>query len=289
MAIESGSGDAATPQAYLALGASVLPRLPLHGGDRNRTSPFAFTGNKFEFRALGSSMSLGLPNTVLNTIVAEAIDDLAEQARRDDHRRLLARGGRARRRQGRPGPTNKRIVFSGDNYSEEWHAEAETRGLANLASRPTRCRGWSSRRPSRSSTTTTCSRSASWTRATRCRSSSTSPRSTSRPRRPRRSPARCSCPPRSAGSRRSSGSGGRASSAEESAGLVDEFVDRIFALETANRDHPEEGELLDDARYVQTTVSPAMGAAREVADQLERIVPDDLWPLPKYSEILFIK
>src|SRR3712207_227891 len=78
-AIESGSGDAATPQAYLGLGASVLPQLPLHGGDRNRTSPFAFTGNKFEFRALGSSMSLALPNTVLNTIVAEAIDTLADQ------------------------------------------------------------------------------------------------------------------------------------------------------------------------------------------------------------------
>ena len=54
-AIESGSGDAATPQSYLELGASVLPPLPMHGGDRNRTSPFAFTGNKFEFRALGSS------------------------------------------------------------------------------------------------------------------------------------------------------------------------------------------------------------------------------------------
>src|SRR6185436_2841530 len=79
MAIESGSGDAATPQAYLEMGASVLPRLPLHGGDRNRTSPFAFTGNKFEFRALGSSMSLALPNTVLNTIVAESIDALADE------------------------------------------------------------------------------------------------------------------------------------------------------------------------------------------------------------------
>ena len=79
MAIESGSGDAATPQAYLEMGASVLPRLPLHGGDRNRTSPFAFTGNKFEFRALGSSMSLGMPNTILNTIAAEAIDTLGDK------------------------------------------------------------------------------------------------------------------------------------------------------------------------------------------------------------------
>ena len=75
----------------------------------------------------------------------------------------------------------------------------------------------------------------------------------------------------------------------EIAGLVDEFVDAIFALETANRDHPEDGEILAEAKYVQSTVLPAMQAVRDVADKLERIVPDDLWPLPKYSEILFIK
>src|SRR6201987_5984596 len=75
--IESGKAQKAKPGSILGLGTPVLPALPLHGGDRNRTSPFAFTGNKFEFRALGSSQSLALPNTVLNTIVAEAIDDLA--------------------------------------------------------------------------------------------------------------------------------------------------------------------------------------------------------------------
>ena len=74
-------GRPSHPGSFLGLGTPVLPPLPMHGGDRNRTSPFAFTGNKFEFRALGSSMSLALPNTVLNTIVAEAIDDLADQAR----------------------------------------------------------------------------------------------------------------------------------------------------------------------------------------------------------------
>ena len=71
--------------------------------------------------------------------------------------------------------------------------------------------------------------------------------------------------------------------------LIDEFVDALFALETANRDHPEDGDVLTEAKYVQTTVLPAMQAVRDVADRLERIVPDDLWPLPKYSEILFIK
>ena len=134
-AIESGSGDAATPQAYLELGASVLPHLPMHGGDRNRTSPFAFTGNKFEFRTLGSSMSLALPNTVLNTIVAQALDDLSDK--------LEARtsGGESVEEAilavvKETYAAHKRIVFGGDNYSDDWYAEAEQRGLANLRQTP---------------------------------------------------------------------------------------------------------------------------------------------------------
>ena len=113
----------------------MLPPLPLDGGDRNRTSPFAFTGNKFEFRALGSSMSLAFPNTVLNTIAAEAIDELAGKLEEK-----LAAGA------GMPEAVmeivkdsylaNKAVCFSGDNYSEEWHAEAERRGLKNLRTTP---------------------------------------------------------------------------------------------------------------------------------------------------------
>src|ERR1700729_2778314 len=76
-AIEAGKVQASKPGSFLGLGTPVLPPLPLHGGDRNRTSPFAFTGNKFEFRALGSNASPAWPNTVLNTIVAESVDDLA--------------------------------------------------------------------------------------------------------------------------------------------------------------------------------------------------------------------
>src|SRR5919206_4552300 len=76
-AIEAGEDAHTSEKGFLGLGTPVLPPLPLHGGDRNRTSPFAFTGNKFEFRALGGSMSVAFPNTVLNTIVAEAVDELA--------------------------------------------------------------------------------------------------------------------------------------------------------------------------------------------------------------------
>ena len=98
--IEAGEGVPAQPQSYLGLGTPVLPHLPLHGGDRNRTSPFAFTGNKFEFRALGSNQSLGLTNAVLNTIAAEAIDDADRSPRGQARDRRVARRGGAGDRQG---------------------------------------------------------------------------------------------------------------------------------------------------------------------------------------------
>ena len=133
-AIESGEGDPHTPGSYLGLGASVLPPLPMHGGDRNRTSPFAFTGNKFEFRALGSSMSLAFPNTVLNTTVAEAIDEMCDAARGQGRRLRPAEAVTAVVKD--VYAENKQILFSGDNYDDAWHAEAEQRGLKNLRTTP---------------------------------------------------------------------------------------------------------------------------------------------------------
>jgi glutamine synthetase len=290
-AIESGSGDAATPQSYLELGTSVLPSLPMHGGDRNRTSPFAFTGNKFEFRALGSSMSLALPNTVLNTIVAEAIDALADAVE------AAEKGGRSLEesvlevvKQAWSG--HKRIVFSGDNYAEQWHAEAEQRGLANLRQSPEALpwllepstvevfskyevlseRELESRYEVFVEQYVTTVNIEGETAA---------------------SIARTMLLPAAVqwhATLEAAGTGvGVQRLKDELGGMIDDFVEAIFALETANRDHPEDGDVLEEAKYVQGEVLPAMAAAREVADRLERIVPDDLWPLPKYSEILFIK
>ena len=132
-AIASGEGDPHTPGSLLGLGTPVLPPLPMHGGDRNRTSPFAFTGNKFEFRTLGSSGALAFPNTVLNTIVAEAIDDLADKLEAasgaDIPEKIAAVVGESY-------TANKQIIFGGDNYDEAWHAEAEKRGLKNLRTTP---------------------------------------------------------------------------------------------------------------------------------------------------------
>jgi glutamine synthetase len=290
-AIESGSGDAATPQSYLQLGASVLPSLPMHGGDRNRTSPFAFTGNKFEFRALGSSMSLALPNTVLNTIVAESIDKLADAVEGAEkggtslEEAVLAVVREAY-------STHKRIIFDGDNYDEDWHAEAERRGLANLKQSPDALpwlvepstvavfskydvlseRELESRYEVFVEQYVTTVNIEGETAA---------------------SIARTMLLPAAVQWLATLGGAGDTLAIgklhSELSGLVDEFVDAIFALESANAEHPQDAGVLDEAKYVQSTVLPAMAAVREVADRLEKIVPDDLWPLPKYSEILFIK
>ncbi len=134
-AIATGEGDPNTPASFLDLGATVLPPLPMHGGDRNRTSPFAFTGNKFEFRAVGSSESLAFPNTVLNTIAAEAIDELADklEAKISGGMEMPAAVMEVVKESY---AANKAVCFDGDNYSEEWHAEAEQRGLKNLRTTP---------------------------------------------------------------------------------------------------------------------------------------------------------
>src|SRR3954452_7393452 len=135
-AIVSGSADGGTDAATLGLGTPVLPALPMHGGDRNRTSPFAFTGNKFEFSALGSSMSLGFVNTVLNTIVAESIEELAELLEKE---LTKAKGDLTAAVSAVVKATweaNKQVVFNGDGYSDAWHAEAEKRGLQNLRTTP---------------------------------------------------------------------------------------------------------------------------------------------------------
>lgn len=113
----------------MSIGATVLPPIPQDTTDRNRTSPFAFTGNKFEFRSLGSSASISGPNIVLNTIVAEELDQFADELEKaadfDAALDTLIK---------RELTSHKRIIFNGNGYAEEWVEEAKKRGLANLKS-----------------------------------------------------------------------------------------------------------------------------------------------------------
>jgi glutamine synthetase len=284
--IEAGEGDPATPGSFLGLGTPVLPPLPMHGGDRNRTSPFAFTGNKFEFRALGSSQSLALPNTVLNTIVAEAIDQLADKLEAkvgggsapDEAVVEIVRDAYA---------ANKQVCFDGDNYAESWHTEAEERGLTNLRTTVDALpwlvehqtiqtlehynvlteRELESRFEVFVEQYITHANIEAETAA---------------------SIARTMLLPAAVRHLADLKAAGHDDLIAESQQLISELYTAIVALEKANVDHPAE-EGLELAKYMRDTVIPAMDATREVADKLERIVADDLWPLPKYSEMLFIK
>ncbi|HEY3959444.1 MAG TPA: glutamine synthetase III [Solirubrobacteraceae bacterium] len=288
-AIESGKAQASKPGSFLGLGTPVLPALPLHGGDRNRTSPFAFTGNKFEFRALGSSASPAWPNTVLNTIVAESVDELADELRTA----LKGSGATLEKAVAKvvkdAWTANKQVVFDGDGYSEAWHAEAEKRGLFNLRTTPDalpwlvdkqtvaafkKYKVLSKRElESRlevfteqyavninieSETASGISRTMILPAAVRYLNEL------------------------------------KASGLEDLVGEVEPLIKELhFAqlkLEDANlAENQPDSSPAKWAVYIRDTVIPAMDDVRDVADRLEKIVADDLWPLPKYSEMLFIK
>lgn len=126
-AIETDSSYNGKEKQAMEIGVTVLPHFPKDSTDRNRTSPFAFTGNKFEFRMLGSSSSIAGPNIVLNSIVAETLSEFANILENSsDFKADLANLIKKTYKE------HKRIIFNGNNYSDEWVAEAERRGLHNL-------------------------------------------------------------------------------------------------------------------------------------------------------------
>jgi glutamine synthetase len=286
-AIERGEVSQSTAESFLGLGTPVLPPLPKHGGDRNRTSPFAFTGNKFEFRALGSSMSLSLPNTVLNTIVAEAIDDLAEELEnslRDGPVLEIALPPILQRSYA----DNKQIIFGGDNYSEEWHSEAEQRGLLNLRATPDAL-------PYLISDDTTSLFSNYGVLSERELESRHEVfleqyvTKLNIEAETAASIARTMLLPAAARHLTMLLEAQLTELAGEASDLIAEFAEAIKALEAANLAENQPEDLGKHAEFMRDTVIPAMASVREAADKLEKIVADDLWPLPKYAEILFIK
>lgn len=117
--------------ALMSVGVHMLPRIPKDSSDRNRTSPFAFSGNKFEFRSVGSSQSIAMPNIVLNTIVAEALESFADKLEKADDMQLACQELIVSTI-----AAHERIIFNGNSYAEDWIAEAERRGLLNLRTTP---------------------------------------------------------------------------------------------------------------------------------------------------------
>jgi glutamine synthetase len=270
----------------LALGTPVLPPLPLHGGDRNRTSPFAFTGNKFEFRAVGSSASLAFPNTVLNTIVAEAVDELSDklEAAIGSGKEL---GDALAEVAKETYEANRQICFDGDNYDEEWHAEAERRGLKNLRTSPEALPEVLADQSIEAfehynvlSKRELESRYEVWLEQYIIRANIEAETAAMI--------ARTMLLPAALRHLALVEAASIPGMATDVRSVVDELGGALDGLDEANA-YPDEIEGMQLAEYARDHQLAAMASVRDVADRLEKLVADDLWPLPKYSEMLFVK
>jgi glutamine synthetase len=292
-----------TPQArereHLQLGVTALPPLPKDTTDRNRTSPFAFTGNKFELRACGSSQTLAYPNTVINTSVAEALDHLATEIERradggdvnavvqDVVRETLT--------------AHQRILFSGDNYSAEWEEEAKKRGLLNMKDTPTALArftapenvelferyGVMTKRETESRSTVFFE---GYVHRVRVEALTTVEMAATMVL-----PAAIAFQGRLAASIRSAREASKSIDLGDQEDLLAEVAGAIAALKRSNDTlrrlqiecDEQNGDPVAGADRYRDQVLPAMSAVREHADHLESIVENDDWPLAKYRELLF--
>ena len=286
--LEQGAASNSKKGGTVALGVTSLPELPKDATDRNRTSPFAFTGNKFEFRAVGSSAPIYWPQTVLNTAVADSLKQLADELDKltpgdfEGLTRILSGIARA----------NKQVLFEGNGYSEEWHQEAARRGLPNnrttvdaLPSLTTdKAKALFSGFGVLSERELNARVGIYWERYVKVGSIEAS--CALDIAKTMILPAAARYLGELAGGA-SSGSRGIASVAEKVASLADGLVDGIHALEHALHEAHDAGSVEAEARVYVDVVIPAQNALREVADELETLVADELWPLPKYRELLF--
>ncbi|MEQ1856715.1 MAG: glutamine synthetase III [Longimicrobiales bacterium] len=294
-----GEAKSSKSGGLMGLGVNVLPKLPKHAGDRNRTSPFAFTGNKFEFRALGGGQSISFPATVLNTIVAESIDELCTKldgalkkkgAKFDvELRKLLAKEIHE----------FKHIMFNGDGYTAEWVKEAKKRGLLNLKStmealpkivdkknlalfkkygvlshrevesrfeifldqyfKTVNIEGETGQHMAQTMFLPAAQRYLSDLLATA-----------------------------EAGEDVGLKTKGVLATAKRVNDLIDQLIETIDVLAKHNMD-PGGDDVHSKAEHMHKKIVPSLTAVRDVVDRLERIVPDDYWPVPTYRDMLFVK
>ncbi|MEP6591782.1 MAG: glutamine synthetase III, partial [Gemmatimonadota bacterium] len=298
--VEQGLPKRTIKGGTIDLGARTMPQIPRHSGDRNRTSPFAFTGNKFEFRAVGSTASIAWPNTVLNTIVAESLDYVAGELEKGAGSNPTAAKQQASVMAvlKKVLKEHKRIVFDGDGYNEAWHKEAEKRGLPHLrdsvdafpvlkAKKTTELfkkygvltkaevesryhiavEKWVKQLTIEAETMTAMARTMIIPAALRHQTLLA-----------------------------------EAITATEGAGvdcadtvasldafvlLVTEARSALVVLETESAH--EDGDPMQHALQIKAKVRPAMARLRSAVDALENVIAADLWPMPTYRQLLFLK
>ena len=285
----------------IQIGISTLPEMPRDDSDRNRTSPFAFTGNKFEFRAVGSSQSIAWPNTVLNTMVAESLDYMATKIE-EATKKSTDVNAAAQAVCKEVLTENKRVLFNGDNYSQEWHNEAEKRGLPNLKNTiealPQLATKETKELFSKYHVLTEEEVLSRYVVQLEnyCKTINIEALLTATIATTMILPAAMQYQARVASTivQTKEAVSGIELGGEEK--LLRDIVDRVnklkFAVEKLDALNSEvdegENDVLHHAKFYQAKVIPAMNAVRTIADELETMVDDSLWPLPKFREMLYI-
>jgi glutamine synthetase len=296
--IEKGAAKSTKTGGILETGVSVLPKLPRDAGDRNRTSPFAFTGNKFEFRAVSASQNIAFPNIALNVAATEALDFVATELER-----AVERGQKleeaVRGLMTTIAKENKRIIFNGNNYTDEWQKEADRRGLLNhrtsvdafgellkpevvaafekykvLNERELRARYEINLETYIK--TVNVEAQLMVLMANRYILPAALEYQTQ--------------VANSVAAVKAAGTGSKSGEAvlAELIRLIDDFRARTERLAHL-LEHEGNGPAESHAKYFRDEVVPAMAELREAGDKLETIIPHALWPLPTYREMLFIK
>ncbi len=294
--IRAGGAKSSKSKGMLEIGVDTLPKLPRDPGDRNRTSPFAFTGNRFEFRAVGSGQSISDALTALNTIIAESCDYIATKLETS-----LAAGKKLNAAiqevLGEIITQHGAVVFNGNGYSAEWHAEAEARKLPNYKTAvdalpvleqpevialfdkykvlsPRELHGryeiyleqYSKTVNVEANLTAKIGKTIILPAALRYQGQLAG----------------------IASSVKAAGATADTTLLAQVSDLVGALQSSLAGLETATAHHGAHGALAE-AKHFALSVLPAMLKVREAADALEGVVADDTWPLPTYQEILFIK
>jgi len=296
--IGNGGAKSTKHGGELDTGVLVLPKLPRDAGDRNRTSPFAFTGNKFEFRAVSANQSIAYPNIALNVAVTESLDYMATELEK------AVKGGKPLEKAvGELLPKvikeNKRIIFNGNNYSKEWEKEAAKRGLQNLRNTvdalpqlvaPEVIAAFEKYKVLKERElkaryevmveTYNKSVNVEGQLMVLMANRYILPAALDYQKRVADSVSAV----KAAGARSAEG----AKTLGEVTKLVDAFGKATDKLATA-LDHNGNGSAEKHARHYRDAVVPAMAALREAGDALELVIPHESWPLATYREMLFIK
>ena len=293
--LAQGGATASKQGGQMKLGVTTLPRLPKDCTDRNRTSPFAFTGNKFEFRMAGSSQSTAGPNYVLNTIVADILAEIA-----DELEGAADVNATAQQILQKVATLHKNIIFNGDNYSNDWVVEAEKRGLPNIRNAVDSMNCLLDESVAELfETHQVLSKSELHARheillERYCKEINIEALTMLQMAKRQILPAAMEYSGSVAGTAAAvkavgANADAHCKSLNEICTLIGSLQDGIATLESAVDKASGVDDVAEQAAAYRDAVIPAMGAVRDSADKLEMIVDAAIWPLPTYSEMLFIR